>query len=223
MTTLSREKVKCSVCGAVNEYVEIMSTNSFGSPDLDTRPPEIQRSTMRYWVQECPSCGYAASQVSESCEVSADFLKSDEYISCDGIAFKSELAKRFYKQYMIAAKADNSHDAFFALLHAVWACDDAGDSSNAKLCRKKAASLGLLLLNSHEAETFMLMCVDLMRRAGQFEEVISKYSSLHFRGDRWNNPDVMNAVLKFELEKARNEDDGCYTITEAMQNGQQNK
>ncbi|MBR4908658.1 MAG: hypothetical protein IKZ43_06585 [Acidaminococcaceae bacterium] len=46
MTTMFRQKYKCAVCGAEQEFYGIASTNSFGSPDLDLRPPEMQRSTM---------------------------------------------------------------------------------------------------------------------------------------------------------------------------------
>jgi hypothetical protein len=57
MTTLYREKSRCAVCGIATEYTSIGSTNAFGSPDLDTRPPEMQRSTIFAWVQRCPECG----------------------------------------------------------------------------------------------------------------------------------------------------------------------
>ena len=46
----------CAVCGAMHEYRILTSTNAFGSPDLDLRPPMMKRGTMHLWVQECPSC-----------------------------------------------------------------------------------------------------------------------------------------------------------------------
>ena len=58
MTTLDEAKKKCAVCGKISAHFEVTSTNTFGAPDLDTRPPEMMRSTMDMWVQECPSCGY---------------------------------------------------------------------------------------------------------------------------------------------------------------------
>ncbi len=218
MTTIARNKVKCSVCGTVNECSAVMSTNAFGSPDLDTRPPEMQRSTMSMWVHTCRKCGYAASDLSDTCDVTADFLKSDEYVSCEGIGFKSHLAKDFYRQYMIAVKGDKIRIAFFALLHAAWACDDAKDTDNAKLCREKAIPLASVLAasKSPQSENFILMRADMMRRAGQFEEVINEYSSVKFEGDRRNNPEVMNAVLRFEIEKARAKDSKCYRISDAL-------
>ncbi len=217
-TTTARKKYKCFMCGAEHEYRVIASTNAFGSSDLDLRPPEMQRSTMRFWVQECPSCGYAASEVSDSCDVPAEFLKSDEYISCDGIAFTSDLAKRFYRQYMILLAGKEIQAAFYAVLHAAWSCDDAGDVNNAVLCREKADTLAAEILETVELadaqrETLMLMRADILRRSGHFEDVARIYSGVKFSG---KNSDTMNAVLQFQLEKAQQKDTGCYTIMKAL-------
>ena len=43
-TTLGRIDVTCTVCSAKSEQTVIGSTNAFGAPDLDLRPPEMQRS-----------------------------------------------------------------------------------------------------------------------------------------------------------------------------------
>lgn len=64
-TTIMEVSSKCYVCGKTLKYKTWMSTNQFGSPDLDTRAPEMARSTMFMWVKCCPSCGYCASDVSE--------------------------------------------------------------------------------------------------------------------------------------------------------------
>lgn len=54
MTTLYEAKAQCAVCGTESEYTGIGSTNSFGSPDLDTRPLKMKRSTIVDWIQRCP-------------------------------------------------------------------------------------------------------------------------------------------------------------------------
>ncbi|MBQ3398456.1 MAG: hypothetical protein IJG51_06180 [Synergistaceae bacterium] len=220
-TTMSARKYKCSVCGAEDEYRVITSTNAFGPADLDLRPPEMQRSTMPLWVQECSECGYTASEISDACGVNPDFLKSEGYISCEGMKFKSKLAAKFYRQYMIARECGKTREALFAVLHSAWSCDDEKDSANAKLCREKAASLaGELIaggsLIGSQRENIMLMRADILRRAGHFEEVISQYSDVKFVGGGRNNPEVMNAIVKFQVEKALKEDAGCYTIADAL-------
>lgn len=49
MTRIVPSKCKCAVCGAKSRYNVIASTNTFGGgPDLDLRPPEMERSTMPY-------------------------------------------------------------------------------------------------------------------------------------------------------------------------------
>ena len=46
MTTVDEAKRKCALCGETSTHIEVMSTNTFGGvPDLDTRPPEMMRST----------------------------------------------------------------------------------------------------------------------------------------------------------------------------------
>jgi len=55
MTTLFPQKETCFVCGNTSEHTVIGSTNAFGSPDLDLRPPEMQRSTITHRVQRCPT------------------------------------------------------------------------------------------------------------------------------------------------------------------------
>ena len=213
-TTMSRKKFKCSVCNTEHDYPVITSTNAFGAADLDLRPPEMQRSTMRLWVQECPECGYVSSEISDKSEIDAEFLKSEAYLSCDGINFSSELAKRFYRNYLIQIQVENLRGAMFTLLHAAWSCDDANDKDNARICREKAIPLAAKL--AHDNETIYMMRADMMRRAGQFEELISEYESVKMKGDARNDPEILNKVLRFQIERAKEHDDKCYTVRDAL-------
>lgn len=54
MTTMYEEDFESYVCGTKSNHMAIGSTNSFGSPDLDTRPPEMARSTIYQFIQRCP-------------------------------------------------------------------------------------------------------------------------------------------------------------------------
>jgi hypothetical protein len=80
MTTLHKQKIECAVCGTETEYTGIGSTSAFGSMDLDTRPPELERSTIFAWVQRCPECGYCASDVSQAPRHAASLVRSSEYV-----------------------------------------------------------------------------------------------------------------------------------------------
>ena len=72
-----------------------------------------------------------------------------KYLTCDGISFASELAKRFYKYYLISLEDGKTEDAFYAVIHAAWACDDKGDTENAKHCRTVAIPLAAALIDKN--------------------------------------------------------------------------
>lgn len=208
MTKILSKKYTCAVCGATNDYNILVSTNCFGSPDLDLRPAEMQRSTMFAWLQECPECGYVSAQVSDPTIMTKKWLKSEGYLTCDGIDFKSYLAKKFYKSYWINLECINTKGAFFAILHAAWACDDERDDENACRCRRLAIPLATRLIKKgyEKMDSLMLVRADLMRRAGQFEELIETYSKVRFEDDLYNR------ILQFQIERAEKKDRSCYTV-----------
>ena len=206
---------KCSVCGTVSEYMALASTNNFGGgPDLDLRPAEMMRSTMNVWLQRCPGCGYVSEDVSDLSRVDREWLNSDKYRNCDGIPFVSELSKEFYKYYLINMFDKNIEDAFFAVLHAAWSCDDDADIVNAKHCRELAIELATRLLDKgyENEDSLKLTRADLMRRAGQFEKMISMYETVEF------DEELLNQILKFEIEKAHKKDSSCYRVEDVVGN-----
>ena len=209
-TTTEKETFKCSICGKKSEFFVMMSTSSFGSPDLDLRPPELQRSTMCYWIQECPECGYVAADISEKAkpEITREWLESDEYTSCYGIKFESDLATRFFKHCINSLRVEDFEEAFYAVLHAAWACDDEFDFDNAKKCRE----IAIRLTSKIELdENLSVMKADLLRRSGNFDRLIKEYSSV-----KYSNEDL-NQIIEFELKKAHEKDDNCYTVDEAFE------
>ena len=212
MTTMMREKSKCAICKAVNEYSVITSTNTFGGgPDLDLRPAEMQRSTMGAWVQVCPNCGYVSANISDKHHVTKKWLQSENYITCDGIAFASDLAKAFYRYYLINLEDKETEDAFFAILHCAWACDDKMDIENAKHCRELAIPLAdeLIAADFRNKDNLLVLKSDLMRRAGQFDELVEQYASIDF------DDDLLNKILAFQIAKAKEKDTGCYRVEDA--------
>lgn len=125
MTTLYKEKARCAVCGTETEYTCIGSTNAFGSPDLDTRPPERHRSTIFAWVQRCPECGYCGSDVSQAPSQAASVVSSPEYTRQLSDSTYPELANKFLCKALIDERSGDYAAAAWALIHAAWACDDA--------------------------------------------------------------------------------------------------
>ena len=54
MTTMHEEEMSCAVCGATQTVMELGSTNSFGSMDLDTRLP---RNPTGRFLRPAPGSG----------------------------------------------------------------------------------------------------------------------------------------------------------------------
>jgi hypothetical protein len=189
----------------------------------------MQRGTMGEWIQQCPACGYVSGRIdNDPGKVTKKWLKSKAYTHSDGIDFRSGLADQFYKFYKISLLNENTERAFFALLHAAWACDDCEDTANAVRCR----SMAVPLLNqvteeltsgqgdpeedgceddSDKKDNLLLIKADLLRRSGQFETLLSEYASRHFENE------IMNKVLAFQLAKASEKDTACYTVQYAVE------
>jgi len=168
----------CAVCGAASEQTSMLSTNTFGAPDLDARPPEMLRSTIAWWVHECPGCGYCAEDLGEAPAGAAEVVRSQAYRQQLDDPRAPELARRFLCAALIA-EADRGPGApalVQALVNAAWACDDAEDAEGAVRCRLRAASaLGALraaggsYMEGDPSEDDTLLA-DLYRRTGSFEE-----------------------------------------------------
>ena len=211
MSTMNKFPRICAVCGALHEYTILTSTNTFGSPDLDLRPPQMKRSTMPLWVQECPSCGYAAKEVSDPTQIPREYLQSEAYRNCGGIRFAEPLAGSFYRQYLILLWDQKFTKAFFALLHAAWVCDDADDAENAVRCRDIAAELlEMNILPAEQEKEYLLLYADVLRRAGHFGKLLDKFR------DTWLDNEDLRKILIFECVCADKKDAGCHTVEDAV-------
>lgn len=211
MSSIMNIETRCCICGKMSEQTVLASTNRFGAPDLDLRPPEMERSTMAWWIQECPHCGYVAADLSKQTPVTQEWLKNDQYISCDNRNFACTLAESFYKYYLISIANNDHKSAFYAALHAAWACDDVEDTDNAIYCRQKALEeLGKLVIEDDEKETFLLIRADLLRRTGQFDLLIKDYEGKIF------SEKLLNQICNFQVEKAKRNDTACYTVADVV-------
>lgn len=214
MTTLYRESTICPVCGTELTYSSIGSTNAFGSMDLDTRPPEMQRSTISHWLIECHECGYVSADMRTPALVDKAFLSQEDYKSCDGYVFISNLTADFYRYYLINKANGNIKAAALALIHAAWTCDDVQDT-NAPDLRAKAAEL-LDMYPSEYDEGIYIMRADLLRRSFQFERVIEDYNNKTF------SQDLLNDIARYQVKLAQEKDTECYTVADAVEYAQSN-
>jgi hypothetical protein len=207
MTTARDFDKKCAVCTKTSPQTVLMSTSSWGYPDLDLRPSEMQRSSMFAWLQECPHCGYVAVDIENEPGVSSELLKSDGYLACEGYEFKSDLAKRFFKHSLISKAKGDYRSQFFSLLHCAWKCDDAEDGLAVEMRKLALKSIDKFNARSDdEKSNLKLIKADLLRRSLQFDKLISEFNDVTF------DDELKNEAIAFQLELAEKKDSSCYTI-----------
>jgi hypothetical protein len=217
MTTLYEEKARCAVCGTETEYTGIGSTNSFGSPDLDTRPPEMKRSTIFAWVHRCPECGYCASDVSVATHQAKSRVRDPDYSSQLTDSTLPELTNSFLCKALIDESSEDYASAAWSLIHAAWSCDDAEREAQAKKCRSKAADMIRKALESGQqvatqdgAETAIQ--VDLLRRAGRFNEAQKLIQTQRPA----ITEDIILTILAFQETLISSGDEACHTVSEVL-------
>lgn len=222
---------KCFVCGNVSRYTVMASTSEWGDRDLDFRPSEPRRSSMWLWVQECPGCGYVSSDVSRGVpflRYVRSLIQSDDYLKCGDIPFGTELAKLFFRQFYLLFEEGRLYAALDAIQAAAWCCDDAEEAENAKKCRFLALKLLQSLFSVEESEEKMsdsedahetqlerealfLIRVDLLRRTGQFDDVIRSCTGVQLRADR-----MYESIAKYQVELALQGDTSCHSVEDAV-------
>ena len=207
MTTVRNFDIKCAVCTKTSPQPVLTSTSTWGYPDLDLRPSEMKRSSMFAWLQECPHCGYVAGNLENELEVSSDLLKSDEYLTCEGYEFKSDLAKRFYRCHLISKAEKDYESEFLSLLHCAWKCDDAEDDLAVEMRKSALKSIDKIDTKTDgEKDNLKLIKADLLRRSLQFDELIQEFKDTTFEDE------LKDKVIAFQLELALKRDNACYTM-----------
>lgn len=217
MTTLYTTKKTCSVCNIVSDQTGISSTNEFGSPDLDTRPPEMKRSTINHWVERCPHCGYCNSTVENTEEGLEDIIYSSEYRSLLENKNYSELTRSFLCQSYIYEYLGKLSASIWSYIHAAWACDDDKNKKGAQKCRIKAFELIQKLWD--QDKTLMeekggdyLLAADLLRRTEDYE----KANKMILGGFDVEAEGIIEELLNAQKKLVDSNIDLCYTMEDAL-------
>lgn len=218
MTTIFQEEVNCGLCGHGQVVDEIGSTNSFGAMDLDTRPPEMRRSTMAYWVHECEECGYVAPELEKTVATDAKRVATPDYRQALSRGDRAKLANRFVCRALLEEAAGDLVSAGWRRLHAAWACDDADQAEEARVQRLAALDLfaqaraaGQHAMKSVEGGDELLLA-DIARRAGEFGR------ALEFCAAGLALPEVpafVTSLLMLQQALVRARDTACHTVAEA--------
>ena len=152
----------CAVCGAMVRPVFKAPAPEL-APDLDFRPGEPARSTLRRWVAECSGCGAAAPDLSALSTADAEVVRADtEYAALRSQA--PAFARGFLLWALLCQRRGELWPAAEALLQAAWAADDAEETEWAVAWRKQAAAVW----PPSDAIQPRLCLVDIHRRAGDF-------------------------------------------------------
>eukprot|EP01113_Clastostelium_recurvatum_P015673 TRINITY_DN1878_c0_g1_i1.p1 TRINITY_DN1878_c0_g1~~TRINITY_DN1878_c0_g1_i1.p1 ORF type:complete len:246 (-),score=42.83 TRINITY_DN1878_c0_g1_i1:455-1123(-) len=220
MTIIWDEDITCAVCGATSKVPTLASTNSFGSSDLDTRPPPMQRDTMHTWVTSCQVCGYVSPDLTTlpegiAKETVADFLRSDAFapLSQEG------QASVFARYAVILDKLEHDNvQAGWNSMRSAWCHDDRGDDNLACISRMQAVQF----FNAAQAEGKKcmddvggdaLLCTDLLRRAGQFEQALVECDKgLALDGV----VPIIKSILEYEKGLIGARDTKCHKVEEAV-------
>ncbi|MGJ5819082.1 hypothetical protein [Paludibaculum fermentans] len=177
------------------------------APDLDTRPGEPLRSTLATWMQSCPSCGYAAPDLSYAAEGVADWVRTSDYQS---------LPIGFERHAWLLEQLGHLADAGWIALQAAWNHEDGGHQEDAARCRRKAIRLfqaskaaGHDFLDTPSEE--LALAVDILRRIGEFE---AASETIRVALQEEELPEMIDAVLRFQAGLVQRRDTGRHTLDE---------
>lgn len=176
------------------------------APDLDMRPGEPARSTLRDWVLVCRGCGAAAPDLSVLPEGARAVVESDEYRLLSTKVLEETLP--FRRWALICERAGDRAQQAEALLQAAWAADDAAAMSEAAKLRNEVAALWD---GTTEVE-LGLRRLDVLRRAGQFDTAAAWADALAGRG-----PDELaRTIIGFQKARIAARDVGRHLISAAL-------
>ncbi|MDD6278788.1 MAG: hypothetical protein PUA81_03235 [Oscillospiraceae bacterium] len=196
-TTIKLHEVECGVCGTHSDHYIITDSSSDGAPDLDFRPSYPHRASMKYWVMECPECGFCSDLLNKRIVCGREYLESEEYNNLGGLKPENELAAQFIKAALVFRQEGQLTDAVKEYLYAAWVCDDDKNDEAARSCRM--AAIAIMDANPEVFESddnTVVLKADMLRRCGEFDRVTSEFN-------RRLKTLMPNIVREFEIRTAR--------------------
>jgi hypothetical protein len=195
----------CGVCGNPSRPA-FRAPQPEIAPDLDMRPGEPVRSTLRDWVQICPRCGAAAPTLAALPTTARAVVESDEYKMLSTTALEETLP--FRRWALICERAGDRAQQAEALLQAAWAADDAAAMSEPARLRGEVAALWA---DTNDIEVG-LRRLDVLRRAGQFEAASRWAVTLIERG----MDEAAGQIVAFQQARIAQRDIGRHLISSAL-------
>jgi hypothetical protein len=197
--------LNCGVCGAAAGAV-FRAPQPEIAPDLDMRPGEPARSTLRDWIQVCPRCGAAAPDLSALPADTRAVVESDRYRALSTSSLEETLP--FRRWALICEQAGDRAEQAEALLQAAWAADDAAAMSEPAKLRETVAALWA---DTTDVE-LGLRRLDVLRRAGQFDAAADWAEVLTQRGA----DELAGTIIAFQRARIAQRDIGRHLISSAL-------
>lgn len=182
----------CAVCGTP-VATPYRAPAQEGSPDLDGRPGEPTRSTLRRWLSTCTGCRATAPDLAALPSSVAAIVRSEPYRGTDNPFLRW------------AALAAGTPDEPAAWLQAAWDREDSGQDGTA--LRRRSATCWPI---SSDAEA-TLRLVDVQRRAGMLAEAARTLDGLGMDLD-----DAISRVAAFERARVAAGDTGRHLLSSAL-------
>jgi hypothetical protein len=196
----------CAVCGGPARAPFCAPRPPEIAPDLDMRPGEPVRSTLRDWLQACGTCHAAGPDLSALPPEAKPTVASTDYRALSMEAVEDTLL--FRRWAMICLAAGDKSAAAEAILQGAWAADDAADMTEAAKLRRDAAALWGTTPDPATA----LRLLDVLRRAGEFSAVDALGAQMEAGGlDAF-----AAAVVAFQRARAAERDVGSHLLSSAV-------
>ena len=176
------------------------------APDLDMRPGEPTRSTLRDWVQTCRGCGAVAEDLAALPETTRTVVEAQAYRSLSTDVLEETLP--FRRAAMIHESLGARDQQAEALLQAAWAADDAAAMAEAATLRTKVAALW----GKGASGEVGLRRLDVLRRAGQFEAAAAWAEVMQSRVTE----DVGRQIIVFQRARIEARDVGRHLISAVL-------
>lgn len=206
MAKIKLIKVKCAHCGKESEQTTVYSSSSFGSMDLDTRPP-MSDMTLQYELQECPHCHFCNNTIADATNIPESFSPEYDALSKNNVISKT--AKKFLLAAMLRAQIGDKLKAGEYYLKAAWVFDDENAQEAAKDARKNAAIYFREHVDATDDGDVAIMLVDVHRRAGDFKAAADLIDLI---GD--TEDELLNNILSFEKSLISKKDTSCHNMGE---------
>lgn len=218
-------EITCGYCGHTKTFMDWASTNSFGSPDLDTRPAGDYRTAInQILVKRCENCGYCNADI-EKCPDNIDsIINSTEYQNQLNNDLFPVKANEFLCKSIILESNKEIENAAWTALHAAWNCDDNEKYVQSKKCRNRAIELFELannasVLSFEKLGELSLLFIDLYRRTEQFDKA-EKLCSLRLTQE---NDDLFSQILTFQNHLISQQEVKAYKIDDATKYFEENQ